>query len=192
MAKVELNQLFQQQLRGELNGLIFYPGKDGEIIVRPKGKRARPISERQLAHHQRFRLAASYANQVKLDPVLAEEYRRLCAPHIGVYQAALRDFLIPPVIQRIDLQAFRGGAGEPIEITATDDCRVTRVEVLIRNKSNGTIVEQGAAAPSMVHNHWKYSVSNAIPAETAIVVEVTAFDRPGNQTIAEVNFYVPG
>jgi hypothetical protein len=109
---------------------------------------------------------------------------------MGPYQAALRDFRTPPKVHTIDLQSFTGQPGQIVRIVATDDSRVVRVEVLIRNAATQVVLEQGPAGLSVIADEWLYTTTTAIPSSTSIVVEASAADRPGNVGTAKVQFYV--
>lgn len=191
MPKITPNSLLIEAISGTIGNLVFYRDSNGQLIAQRKGERTAPPSEKQLAQNDRFKLAAAYGNLVKTDPALSAEYRLLCRGRMRPYHAALRDFLSPPAVTSIDLQAFTGQPGQLIRIIATDDTRVTSVEVLIRHATTSAILEQGAAGLSVNADEWLYATSTVIPRGTAILVEATAADRPGNLGSAKTPFLVP-
>jgi hypothetical protein len=54
------------------------------------------------------------------------------------------------------------------------------VAVAIR-KADGTVLEQGAAVAGS-DSLWTYTVTTALPAGQAVMIEVNATDRPGHKT----------
>ena len=64
--------------------------------------------------------------------------------HESPYTVALKDFLNPPKVNAIGTAEYRGAKGDPIIVNATDDFKVTRVKITIKD-SNGVIIEQGDA-----------------------------------------------
>jgi hypothetical protein len=191
MPKVTPNSLLIQSISGAIGDLVFYRDADGNLIVQHKGERTAPLSQKQLARHELFRLASAYGNRVKMDPALSAEYRPLCRGRMRPYHAGLRDFLTPPKIGGIDLQSFTGQPGQLICIVATDDSRVVSVQVLIRHAANNAIIEQGPAGLSVIADQWLYTTTTVIARGTPILVEATAADRPGNLGAGKVQFIVP-
>jgi hypothetical protein len=190
MPKYTPNRTLIESISGAIGDLVFYRDAEGNLIVQHKGERNKPPSVRQVAHTDRFALAAAYGNRVKLDPALSAEYRPLCHGRMAPYHAGLRDFLTPPTVGTVDLQSFTGHPGQPIRVVATDDSRVLSVQVLIRQAASGEILEQGPAGLSMIADQWLYTTTTAIPSGTPILVEATAADRPGNLGVAKVHFLV--
>jgi hypothetical protein len=190
MAEYKPNPLLIEEINGEIKGLVYYRSAEGKRIVQPKGERTAPLSEKQLSHLDRFKLASIYGNLVKKDPKLAAEYWPFCTGRMRPYQAGLSDFMKPPSIAAIDLQAFAGQPGQLIQVHATDDTRVMSVEVVIRHAASNDVFEHGPAELSIVVDHWLYTTTTAIPSGTPILVEATAADRPGNVCSAKVQFFV--
>jgi hypothetical protein len=191
MPKVIPNALLLQGISGAIGNLVFYRDASGNWCVKPKGKRTAPPSPKQIAHKERVRLAAAYGNMVKTDPALCAEYRLSCHGRMSPYHAALRDFLTPPTVIAIDLQTFSGQPGQLICVTATDDTRVMSVEVLIRHVTTGVIFEEGPTSQSVAPDRWVYTTTRTIAGGTPLLVEVTAFDRPGNLGTAKVQYFLP-
>jgi hypothetical protein len=190
MAKYTPNPLFIRALRGAIGDLVFYVDAEGQLIVKRKGQRKAPPSEKQLARNELFRLASVYGNRVKLDPALAAEYRQICRGRMQPYHVGMRDFLTPPSVAAIDLQAFNGQPGQLIHVVATDDSRVMGVEVILRNAASDAILERGPAGLSTVVDEWLYTTQTLIPSGTSLSVEATATDRPGNMVTAKVPFLI--
>jgi hypothetical protein len=189
MAKVTKNPLLGN-LNGAIGDLVFYRNPDtGEQVVQARGARQAALSPAQLAHHELIKLAALYGNSVKTDPVLAQIYWPFCRGRMTPYQAALRDYLRPPIVTAIGLPPIMGKPGQIIRVIATDDTQVLSVRLVIRTAA-GQVLEEGPASPSVTRDHWTYTTQVEIPAATGIVVEATAVDRPGHAGKASVSFYV--
>jgi hypothetical protein len=191
MPKVTPNSLLIQAIHGAIGNLVFYRDPEGDLIVQRKGERRAPLSEKQLARSELFKLASAYGNKVKADPALAADYRALCRGRMRPYHAGLRDYLTPPNVAAIDLESFTGQPGQLIRVLATDDSGVTRVEVVIRHASTTAIFERGPAGLSIVADQWLYTTTTTISSSTPLLVEATASDRPGNMATAKVQFFVP-
>lgn len=185
------NNLLIQELHGAVGDLVFYRDADGRLIVQKKGERTAPLSEKQRARNDAFRLASVYGNQVKMDAALAAEYRALCSGRMRPYHVAVRDYLRPPRVDGIDLQSFTGQPGQLIQIVATDDTRVMSVQVEIRDAASQDVLERGPAALSVIADQWLYTTTTSITGGTAILVEATAVDRPGHIGSAAVPYVVP-
>src|SRR5262249_30723575 len=118
------------------------------------------------------------------------EYRLLCRGRMRPYHAAVRDFMTPPSIGRVDLQPVAGQSGQLIRIEATDDSRVMSVQVVVRHAVSDAILEQGPAAPSTTADQWLYTTTTTMAGGTSILVEATANDRPGNVGVARVQLFI--
>jgi hypothetical protein len=165
---------------GRIGGLVFRQ-VNGKTRVgwRPRPS-SRPPSDAQLAQREYFRRAAAYGNAVKNDPARHAVYAAFAAEkNITVYATAVRDWLKPPEITAIDLDHYRGQAGDLIRVNATDDTAVAEVTVQFR-ACDGSLLEQGAAVRA--GPCWEYRATSTIPGSRAIMVEVTAADHARNQT----------
>ena len=190
MAKVTPNSLLLQAISGAIGDLLYYRDAAGNLIVRQKGQRTKPLSLKQTAHHERLKLASAYGNRVKLDSALSAEYRPFCRGTMRPYHAALRDYLIAPSISAIDLQCYTGRPGELISVSATDDTGIIRVGVVIRHATTQVILEQGAAEQALTADRWVYTTTTSIPSGTPLLVEAAASDRPGNLATANMQICV--
>ena len=66
---------------------------------------------------------------------------------------------------------------EPIRVVAVDDFEVLSVAVTLSDAS-GLLLEHGLALPQA--GHWLYLTQAAVIDEAAVVIHVTATDRPGH------------
>jgi hypothetical protein len=119
-------------------------------------------------HHSRFQQAAGYARDAaNMYPIYAELDKGTTK---NAYNWALSDWFKPPVIHRIERAEGR------IRVQASDNVKVTRVEVRVVNKA-GYVLELGEAS-QIDTKWWEYASS----AEGTI--EVTARDLAENKTKA--------
>src|SRR5689334_11962127 len=146
MAKVKGNPSLIAGISGAIGGLVYQTGADGEIHVQRKPEREPDSwSENQLDHQAFFKAAAAYGNKIKLDPALAPLYQLVCKGRMRPFHAGLRDFLVSPTVEGIDVANYSGHPAGIIRVSAWDDFQVIQLIVLIRNAANQEIVEQGPA-----------------------------------------------
>ena len=136
--------------------------------------------------NKRFKAASIYAKNALLDPTLKELYtaeakkRDVASP----YNMAMADYLRPPVIDKINAEAYTGSAsGEKIIIEADDKFKVISLKVKI-TKSNGSLIEEGQA--SLSEGKWVYTTTAANASPTGDKITVIATDRTGNSTTKEI------
>ena len=171
MAKVTFHQ-YLEAIRGKIDRLILRRRPDGTVILsrapeRYKRKKRR-FSPAQLAHQERMKQAAAYATEADdIYPIYTELARAGSDRWLSPYNMALKDFLQPPVIKRIE----RGDGC--IRVEATDNVGVTKVRVTVLDEG-GAVLESGDAALSG-QNWWEFA-SHA-PGKTVIA---EAWDLPGN------------
>ena len=167
MAKVRSN-VFVRGVSGKVGDqFVLRLLRDGStVLCNIPDFSNRKLSKDQKAHHQRFKEAAAYARDAaQRYPIYAE----LAAGTLkNAYNVALGDWFNPPVIHAVERQ------GEAIRIQASDDVRVTAVQVMILDEA-GKAVEKGSAA-QVNDAWWEY-----IPQEAGRV-QVEARDLAGNVT----------
>lgn len=172
--------------RGMFGDTHYYRMWRGRLVMCKRPKRRKGLSRKQKQTVARFKLAAAYAaKQMKDEEVKAAYQARTNFRYHSAYLVALNDYLNPPRVDEIRCVDYRGAIGDVITIDAYDEFEVVRVSVVIRNK-DGSILEEGPAVKSHNPNLWKYTatvVNSTLPGTTILAM---AFDRPGNQGIAEV------
>jgi hypothetical protein len=164
---------------GTIGDLVFYKLRNKEVMRR----RAQPPtewSEAQVARRSRFKLAAVYGKAVQKSAQQSAIYQsaakaRGCAP----YHVALKDFLHPPEVQKIDLSGFGVAPGSRVVVEAVDDFEVSEVQVTIRTPE-GAVLEEGAATRDAASGNWIYLSQKQLEAGQSVAVEATATDRPGH------------
>lgn len=100
------------------------------------------------------------------------------------FDVAFADFLNAPSIDSIDLSEYSGRVGSRITIVVLDDFAVSSVYVKIQN-SDGSIADEGFAAPGLFSTEWIFTASQDNPELTGDKITITATDLPGNDTTLE-------
>lgn len=176
MAKIGLNTALSS-ISGKIDNWVYRKNGDGFIVAKRPILTAPPTAA-QLAHREIFRAAAAFAKAIVAHPVQGPRYVA-AAQRVGQrpFAFAIADYFKPPVVQGIVTTGYHGAIGDPIEVRAFDDFEVVGVTVAIRDAANA-ILEQGAAV--LVDSVWRYTATTAIAVGTAVTIEATATDRPGN------------
>jgi len=173
-------------------------GKIGEVVIRkrrgkfyvssvPKSTNI-PPSKKQMAHRERFKKALEYARQATeegsptkaLYEKLAQRKRR--EPR----NVAVADFFRAPVIEEVDLSAYRGRPGDRIGIWAEEvGTLVASVRVTILTAQGEEVERGGATLDEHSTTDWSYLCSSKVEGDKVTVV-VSATDLPGNETTRKV------
>ena len=176
MTRVILNGTVKA-LRGKTGNLVFRELPDGTTVMgqgphkknsRQKRRANEKRSPAQKAHNNRFQDAAWYASVAAKSELVYQE-RADATPMWTAYNHALSDWFHAPQIGCL--------AQEPgyILVEATDDVRVTRVNVTILDGA-GCILETGEAVRT--EGDWWVFLSPAVG--KTVIAE--ARDLPGNRT----------
>ena len=113
-------------------------------------------------------------------------YKQVAGRTPSAFNIALRDAYNPPEITQVITQGYRGQPGDLIVIQATDDFRVTSVEVVILD-SSGSELERGSATVSRDPTLWTYTATEQLPSAAGYNIVVYATDIPGNCTELVIN-----
>lgn len=180
MAKIRKNIIIQGFSGSLGDQLIIKQDKAGRTIlaVPPTVDPDRTFSEAQQAQHEKFREAAAYAKDAKVQEVYQTKAEG--TPQTP-YNVAMADWFHAPEVEEVDASAWSGQANEVIRIRALDDVQVTQVTVLITDDT-GTVLEQGTATDAG-SGWWTYTTQNATPGASRIVA--SARDLPGHVTQLE-------
>jgi hypothetical protein len=179
MAKIPMNAI-TRHLQGRVGDIVFRNvGEDRVAALRPK-RTLRPPTPAMLLQRGRFRSASTWAKSALQDPAVSELYASIGRPkRMSAYATAVTDWFKPPVVEDIDLRGYTGAAGGEIKITARDDTEVTSLAVEIRDVATNTVLESGGA--ELVQGYWIYQPAVSLLPSQAVMIKVTAVDRPGNQ-----------
>ncbi len=96
------------------------------------------------------------------------------------YALAIADWYGAPRVLEIDVDRWRGNAGETIRVKARDNVMVARVMLAIRD-SQGQILDSGEAVQPRAGNAWwGYTTQSHVPMTPFPGVQAIAFDLTGN------------
>jgi hypothetical protein len=177
MPKAKFNQLIDG-LSGRVGSLIFYQS-DGQNLFRTVPRARRERTDKQKANSSRFQAAQIYAARALGDPTLKAAYKAACHGHQNARNLAIRDALLPPVVESIDLAGYTGKPGQMVRVKATDDFRVVEVRVSLHGPA-GEFIEEGIAELSSDGSTWCYTTTTEVPAGQSVSVIAVAKDTPGN------------
>lgn len=159
--------------RGKIGNLIFRQLPDGTTVVtqappkktsRQKKRAKLKRSERQKAHNSRFGEGVAYAKAAQVHPVYVQ--LAAAAPMKTAYNFALRDFMHPPVIHRVER------AGGVVRVEASDNIGVHAVRVSVLDEQ-GAVLETGDAV--RVDGDWWEFASQA--AGASVLAEASDLAR---------------
>ena len=187
MSKVNDN-LLVRGARGNVGKQFVYRTRgDDTIIARmPKVNKDAVPTEKQAQKRDQFSDAIDYARDVVASPDLKKEYEKKLTPGKTAYNLAVRDFLKPPVVKKIDVSNYKGTVGSVIVVNAKDDFRVALVKVSIHS-STGVLVEEGNAILDPVRRRlWNYTATQNNATLAGSVISATATDLPGNSGSLEI------
>ena len=164
--------------RGRIGNLIFRQLPDGTTVVseappketgRRKKRAKEKRSQRQKDHNESFADSSAYAKWAQTQPIYVE--LAAATTMRTAYNFAVSDWFHPPVIHRIERRKGQ------IWVEATDNIRVARVRVTIRDEQ-GQVIERGEATRGR-GNWWKFTPQTA-SLGGSILAE--AWDLPKNVT----------
>jgi hypothetical protein len=151
----------------------------GAIVFKERKKRKFRATEEQAKNQKRFTAASRYARMQMEDPEKKAMYeKRKNGKYTSGYTVALADCLKAPEVLDIKTSAYYGAAGDVIEIHATDDFKVIRVRVIIRNDHN-EVIEEGDATESY-RDHWEYVAKAVNRCLANTTITAIAYDYPQN------------
>jgi hypothetical protein len=167
-------------------GDTVFKEKDGQThITRKPRKRKSEYSDKEVSTKQRWAIANDYYQYVQLKPELLALYQQ-ASEDTGktVFMICRNDWLKPPEITDLKLEAYNGKPGDVIRIWTRDTIGVVNVKVRIYDEDAGTVYEQGPATPEVegakYAGFWEYKTSVPVPVGKSVIVEAMAFDHPGN------------
>jgi hypothetical protein len=185
MSKVKNNALLQA-ISGKMGETHAYRKVRGKMYMVNLPEKGRELPDSQKAFISRFQKAASYA-KAQIDDVDSKAMYEagITGKKYSAYLVAVSDFLNAPKVNEINTGDYKGAVGNVIKIDATDDFKVTRVRVIIRN-ADGSELERGEAVQDLKTKFiWRYTATAANPSLAGSKISVTAFDTPENETTME-------
>ena len=180
--KVKLNPMFEQ-VSGQLGDLVFRELR-GETIASRKPSGSAEPTENQMEHRERFKQAAVYGKSALANPATRELYEAAAkSKNMPVFALTVADFFNASAIDALDLSAYNGQAGNLINIVTSDDFGVVTVHVSITDNEANAIESGDAVETAEGTGRWVYTATESLPAETNVIVNVVATDRPGGTAV---------
>ena len=183
MANSERNVIVHG-LSGKVGDLVIFSRRHGKTILGKIPLRTGKVSADQKAAREKFLKAVSYAKTSLRDPDIKALYAQKAGGGVTPFNLAIGDFFTPPVIVDIITAAYNGTAGSKIEVHATDDTKVTGVNVSIL-AADGSVIEEGVAVEDAESGFWFYTTTVLNASLSGSKITVAAKDLPGNSTLAE-------
>jgi hypothetical protein len=182
------NNLVVQGARGKVgNQLVYRKRGDKTILAKmPEQKPGRKATGKQSEKRDQLVYASLYAQGVMVSDKLRKKYEKKATETLTWHNLACRDFLVAPVVKKVNIKEYTGEPGSRIVIKATDDFRVISVKVKILNADRVLVEEGDAFLDPLNRNYWIYTArqSNNVLLGTKVIA--TAFDIPNNKGIMEV------
>jgi hypothetical protein len=188
MAKIKLSPLLTS-LQGRIGDLVFVQEGDSLYVRHAAEKPPQMRSLAQVAHTSRFVVASRWAHTFLVDPAMRKVYQQGCHDHLTPHNVAVRDYLLAPAVDAIDLESYTGNPGDVIRVLASDDFKIVRMAVQILTV-DGQILEEGEADWNAGAGCWVYKARTQVRPETTVLIQAAATDLPGNRGTAKAYFYV--
>jgi hypothetical protein len=181
MTKIKNNALLKG-LSGKMGETHIYRKVRGKMQMVNLPATGREPSNRQKEFNEKFLKATKYAKAQMADAGAKVQYEEgINDRKHTAYLVAVSDSLVPPQVNQIKAEDYRGVIGDVIKIDATDDFRVLRVRVVILG-ADGKRLEQGDAIQDVKNLHiWRYACTVPNPSPEGSSILVTAFDMPDNE-----------
>ena len=121
--------------------VVMRGGKGRSVVSLAKTRSKRAPSDKQLAVRERLGLAAQYARNAMLDPVLCEMYTKRARTGLPPFRVAAIDYLQPPYIREIDASGYHGGPGDVIRVKAGDKIALAEARAVLKTPDGITVEE---------------------------------------------------
>lgn len=182
--KFKLNRAFREA-SGSLDDLTFRTVNGKVIACRRADRSKTAYSENQIAARERFKEAAAYGRGAMNDEDARQMYQAAAREReLPVYAVMIADYFNAPVIGKVNTDAYNGHANQVIQVTASDDFGVVRVQVKISGPS-GNVIESGEAFNSgNGAGPWTYVTQNST--DDPVIIQVVATDRPGGTAVMNI------
>ncbi|MFA0964394.1 hypothetical protein AB9P05_21490 [Roseivirga sp. BDSF3-8] len=191
MAVIE-NNPWIEGARGMVRGAIVYRQRAGRTIVSARpATSSRPLSEKQKAHHRRFREATAYSKRVKEDDELFAKYAAAAEGFISWQNVAVRDYMYAPVVEKVVAEGFTGKAGEVLEVYGSDDFGICSLQVRVMD-GRGAVLESGECIELIANEVYAYYLKRDVDMANGVSVRVEAADAAGNVTVYEEELVAGG
>jgi hypothetical protein len=180
-----IKNIVTKGLSGRIQELVFRQNHGKTYVVSSPAPSTVPASEQQLQIRFTFKDAVRYAKAILTDAAIKLAYKAKADYWQSAFNMAIADFFKPPTIGTIITSAYTVQAGSFVTAQVTDDFQVASVEVRIE-KSNGQLVEAGAAVLMEDGLHYKYTSTAAVTNITGNKITFIATDLPGHLITKQV------
>jgi hypothetical protein len=180
------NNIVIAGISGSIGKQLVFRQRDGKTFISksPAGGLNRPPTPEQAEIRNRFQQAVVYGSAAIRDAATKGAYAAVAGPGQTAHNMAVADFFNAPDISEINLARYTGQPGSTISLKATDDFKVTAVQVRIEN-ADGTLVEEGHAVAGADGLTWTYTAQRLNSDLTGDRITLTATDLPGNNTLVK-------
>ncbi len=165
--------------------VVFRNRGELSIMAKPPKKSLTSASDAQLLVRRRFKVASRWAKQALQDPATLATYTAMASGMKSPYVMAVTNYLCPPEVREIVTSGYKGNPGNTISVVATDDFRVTGVNIKITD-AYGILIEQGSCTEDLSADCWVFTATTAISNTTGVVVTAEAMDVPNHTGIMQV------
>jgi hypothetical protein len=166
------------------NGLIGGQVTDRTTRVEKSILNRRPLlddyreaNKARKAHEAAIRESTTYASFAQTQDIYITKAKRM---GVTPYYVALADWFEAPKVLESNVDGWTGKIGQMIRVKARDNVKVAHVTLVIRD-ADENILEMGEATQSEPGSAWwNYTTKSLVQMTPFPIVEVTAYDLPGN------------
>ena len=179
MAQSDENVLIRG-FHGKVGNQVVLRQWNGKTILSNVPKKHKQGPEgKQLASCNRFKMGMKWAAKALKDPLLYAAYKARITGLQNVVNAALADYMKPPVVTGVNSSLYHGRAGDTILVTATDNFHVKEVSLVICTP-DGEVLETGPCHADQSGTYWQYTAVNPVENISGIMITAIAKDTPGH------------
>ena len=181
--KIKFSPLIEDARGKTGNGVV--KKVNGKYIVASKPTpSSKPRSASQLEVQDHFTDANDYADEVQLKPDLLALYEKAAeASGKSVYQLCRNDWFKAPRITRPDFSEYNGQVGNRILFKVRDVIGASKAIVTLCDEESGELIEKGLAVQEIPGtSQWIYTATKAVQPGVSVVINIDAYDYPGNKT----------
>ena len=178
MARGDKDSLFFG-FHGRINDQIVIKQRNGKPVLcfYPKRDKVK-WTENQKLHRREFKMATMYAKMIMKNSGKRLFYEEREHDGINVWNLAIADFLIKPVINSIHIRKARGFDQYLIQVLATDNFLITGVRIDLFDLS-GIFMEQVHATQFRHTDRWMFRI-NSEKLSTVGHIKALAKDNVGH------------
>lgn len=179
---VQQNNSVMYGTRGLFNKQVVFKKRLGKDYVAgpPTKDPNRVATAGQAVQQAKFRRCINYVKKAVKNVLHWADYKAAVKDGQTALNVAFQDAWYGPAVASIDTSLYKGKIGDSIIINATDNFKVSSVQVAIYTMDN-ELVEQGAAVLDAEGLFWTYKATEDHVALEGSTIKATAKDLPGNE-----------